>query len=45
MNKPVLFRKRLIPEECVELKDDILLHRDKETIVTKWKTLKPQKDS
>ena len=43
MNKPVLFRKRLIPEECVELKDDILLHRDKETIVTKWKTLKPKK--
>ncbi|MDO5425590.1 MAG: DUF402 domain-containing protein [Eubacteriales bacterium] len=43
MDKPVIFRKRLIPEECIRLKDDILLYRDKEVIVTAWNTLKPKK--
>ncbi len=38
-----LYRKRIIPEECVCLKDDILLHRDSEVIVTKWRTLRPKK--
>ena len=44
MEKPVLYRKRLIPEECVQLKDDIILYMDDEKIVTKWNTLKPKKD-
>jgi len=44
MNNPVLFRKRLIPEECVQLKDDIILSIDEDRIVTKWNTLKPKKD-
>ncbi|MDY3917447.1 MAG: DUF402 domain-containing protein [Candidatus Limivivens sp.] len=44
MDKPVIFRKRLIPEECVLLKDDALLYRDKEIIVTAWNTLKPKKN-
>ena len=38
-----LYRKRIIPEECVFLKDDIILHYDRETIVTKWETLRPKK--
>ena len=38
-----LYRKRIIPEECVFLKDDFLLYRDREVIVTKWSTLKPKK--
>ncbi len=38
-----LYRKRIIPEECVFLKDDILLYRDNEVIITKWNTLHPKK--
>ena len=38
-----LYRKRIIPEECVLLKDDILLYHDNETIITKWTTLHPKK--
>ena len=41
---PTLFRKRIIPNECVKLKDDIILHMDKNMLVTKWKTLKPRSD-
>ena len=43
MNIPTLYRKRLIPDECVLLKDDILLYRDDEIIITRWNTLKPKK--
>ena len=38
-----LYRKRIIPEECVFLKDDILLQRDNDVIITKWNTLHPKK--
>ncbi|MCR5399477.1 MAG: DUF402 domain-containing protein [Lachnospiraceae bacterium] len=41
---PTLYRKRIIPDECVKLKDDIILHWDDEMIVTKWNTLKPRTD-
>lgn len=44
MDYPKLFRKRLIPDECVPLKDDVILYMDEDIIVTKWKTLKPRKD-
>ncbi len=44
MADPILYRKRLIPKECVLLKDDRLLYRDEEIIVTAWNTLKPRKD-
>ena len=43
MDQIRLFRKRIIPAECVELKDDIILYRDQEVIITKWNTLKPKK--
>ncbi|MCR1842145.1 DUF402 domain-containing protein [Murimonas intestini] len=39
-----IYRKRLIPEECILLKDDILLYRDEHVIITKWVTLHPKKD-
>lgn len=39
-----LFRRRYIPDELVELKDDVILHHDKEIIVTKWNSLKPRDD-
>ncbi len=41
---PALFRKRLIPNECIALKDDIILHMDDDILVTKWQTLKPRED-
>ena len=44
MNRPVIFRKRHIPNEMIELKDDILLYRDDAMLVTQWTTLKPRSD-
>ena len=39
-----LFRRRLIPEECVPLVNDSLLdHRDG-VLVTSWKTIRPKKE-
>lgn len=43
MTTPALYRKRLIPEECILLKDDIILDMNEEYILTKWNTLKPKK--
>lgn len=44
MAGPILYRKRLIPDECVLLKDDTILYRDDRIIVTGWHSLKPRKD-
>lgn len=44
MEISVLYRKRLIPDECVELKDDEILLCNEDIIVTKWKALKPRID-
>lgn len=39
-----LFRKRIIPDECILLKDDVILAANEDFIITKWNTLKPKKD-
>ncbi len=44
MQNVKLFRKRIIPEECVLLKDDIILSANEDIIITKWNALKPKKD-
>lgn len=44
MNYPLLYRKRIIPDECILLKDDEILMWDDSVIVTRWKALKPKKD-
>lgn len=44
MSEPILYRKRIIPEECILLKDDKILFQDKEIIVTGWNSLKPKRD-
>ena len=44
MKKPILYRRRIIPEECILLKDDRILSCDEEHIVTAWNTLHPKKD-
>ena len=37
-----LYRKRIIPEECKYLKDDVIVRSDDEMIVTTWNTLNPK---
>lgn len=44
MNSPLLYRKRIIPDECIALKNDEILYFDDEIIVTKWNALKPKID-
>lgn len=45
MNIPTkLYRKRLIPQENIFLKDDKILLQNENLIVTSWDTLKPRAD-
>jgi predicted RNA-binding protein associated with RNAse of E/G family len=46
MENPVLFRRRLIPPECICLKDDEILYfsENEHILVTKWHALKPRND-
>lgn len=41
---PILYRERIIPKECIELKDDIITFINDDIIVTKWNALKPKKE-
>jgi predicted RNA-binding protein associated with RNAse of E/G family len=43
MDELKLYRKRIIPEECILLEDDEILYMDSEVIITKWNTLHPKK--
>ena len=38
MDKIILYRKRLIPNENVLLNKDVILYADKHKLVTKWHT-------
>lgn len=40
----VLYRKRLIPDEIIELKDDKILFRDENYVITKWNTIRPKSE-
>ncbi len=42
MEQPKLYRKRFMPNEMVHLKDDIILYRNEDILVTKWKVLHPK---
>lgn len=42
MNPLQIYRKRLLPAECLLLKDDIIVKADKEVVITKWNTLNPK---
>lgn len=44
MNNPILYRKRIIPQECILLKDDRILSCTEEHIITSWNALHPKKD-
>lgn len=39
MKISTLYRKRLIPAECILLKDDVIVMQNDDVIVTTWKTL------
>ena len=41
---PVLYRKRLIPNECILLKNDKILYHDQQFLITQWHTLRPKKE-
>lgn len=43
MSEMKLYRKRIIPDECILLEDDQILYHDSEVIVTKWNTIRPKK--
>ena len=45
MDKHVeIYRKRYIPNETNFLKDDVVVHIDKDIIVTKWDTIRKRED-
>ena len=44
MTNLILYRKRIIPDECVLLKDDVILSCNEDHIITSWKALHPKKD-
>lgn len=39
METTYIYRKRIIPEECILLKDDVILYEDETRIITKWNSL------
>lgn len=43
-DKPILYRKRLIPNECIRLDQDEVLLRREDLLVTRWHTIRPKKD-
>lgn len=44
MAYPALYRKRLIPDECILLDKDEILEFSDDMIVTRWQVLRPRKD-
>lgn len=44
MTNPVLYRRRIIPDECIQLKDDVILECNEDRIVTSWNAIRPKKD-
>ncbi len=42
MSDMKLYRKRLIPQECILLKDDVIVHCSEDVLITSWKTLNPK---
>lgn len=44
MKKPVVFRRRYIPAEIVDISGDELIFRNESLLVTKWIAIKPRPD-
>lgn len=41
---PELYRKRLIPAECIHLKNDTIVSISDDHIITRWETLHPKEE-
>lgn len=37
-----IYRKRLIPDECIHLDNDVILFRSEDIMVTRWDTINPK---
>lgn len=37
-----IFRKRLVPEECIPLSKDRILFHSQDTMITRWETINPK---
>ena len=45
MNKDIhIYRKRIIPEELISLKNDTIVYADEKRVITRWQSLKPRAD-
>lgn len=44
MKKPIVYRKRYIPDEIVDITEDELIFRNEEILITKWKPIKKRDD-
>lgn len=44
MSSPILYRRRLIPDECILLDKDTILINTPDYLVTKWDTIRPKKN-
>ncbi len=42
MDSLQIYRKRIIPQECILLKDDIVVRQTEECVITTWKVLRPK---
>lgn len=42
--KLALYRRRLIPAECIPLPNDVILRYEDGVLVTSWKTIRPKKN-
>ena len=42
MSELQLYRRRLIPAECILLKDDVIVKQTEDLVITSWKTLNPK---
>ena len=44
MKKPIVIRKRYIPDEEVDISRDEVLFRDETLLITRWKVIRPKPD-
>lgn len=44
MSNLKIYRKRIIPSECILLNDDVIVERTDDHILTSWKTIRPKTD-
>lgn len=44
MSELMIYRKRMIPAECILLKNDEIVSQDEDRIITRWNTINPKLD-